>query len=96
MIVVSGDPDQTGTEFAIQFRTEGDIEVPPHWHPGDEHVTVLEGVFKLGFGRMFDLAVLQEIPIGSGAHVPAGVWHFTCYSRGAVVQVSGPFRTIYV
>jgi quercetin dioxygenase-like cupin family protein len=43
MIVVSGDPDQTGTEFAIQFRTEGDIEVPPHWHPGDEHVTVLEG-----------------------------------------------------
>jgi hypothetical protein len=29
--------------------------VPPHWHPRDEHLTVISGTFMLGFGDRIDV-----------------------------------------
>jgi len=30
--------------------------IPPHFHPTDEHVTVLKGTFSIGMGDVVDKA----------------------------------------
>ena len=40
--VVSGDPGQAGP-FVIRLRFPPGYAVPPHRHPSDEHVTVVDG-----------------------------------------------------
>lgn len=51
MAVISGDPDQEGSSFVLRLRYKDKARVPPHWHPKDEHITVLTGTFRLGMGR---------------------------------------------
>ena len=98
MAVISGDPEISGSPFVIRFRTTKKIDVPAHWHPEEENVTVLEGPFALGLGDRFDASALIELPAGSHRCVPRGVRHYSSYGVGAVIQVTGvgPFRTNYV
>jgi quercetin dioxygenase-like cupin family protein len=42
-------------------------KIAPHWHPTDEHVTVLAGTFALGMGEKFDQAAAKEIAAGGYA-----------------------------
>src|SRR4051812_41620769 len=44
--VLSGDPSKTGP-FVIRLKMPAGYRVAPHWHPTDEHVTVLSGTFSL-------------------------------------------------
>jgi hypothetical protein len=98
MAILSGDPDKTDSPFVIRYRTSRAVEVGAHWHPGDEHVTVLEGVYKLGYGGTYDAASLQEFGPGAYVHIRKTIHHFTWYADGTIVQVNGlgPFRTFYV
>lgn len=96
--LVSGDPNSIGSPYVIRFRTTKDIQVPPHWHPEDENVIVLEGPFALGYGDRFDALTLADFPVGSSVCVPKGVRHFASYGPGTVVEVTGvgPFEIFYV
>ena len=69
-------------------------DIPPHSHPVDEHLTVVEGTFYFALGREFDKAALKEIKAGGYAFAPKGSWMFGYSPEGAVVQVDGvgPFR----
>lgn len=93
-----GDPESDREYYSIRFRTSKEIVVPPHWHPGDEYITVLQGPFSLGFGEVFESHLLEQLPAGSWVRVPRQVRHFALYAPGTVVQVSGlgPFRSNYV
>ena len=53
MAVVSGNPRQPGP-FVIRLRFPPGYAVPPHSHPSDEHVTVIEGVLSIGMGSVAD------------------------------------------
>ena len=96
--ILSGDPGAAGGAYVIRFRTSKRIEVPAHWHPEDEHITVLAGVFALGFGERFDTGGLRKYEAGSYLAVPKQMRHFALYEDGTVVQVHGvgPFQSIYV
>src|SRR5262249_42624408 len=96
--VLFGDPEFPGGEYAVRFRTSREIRVPPHWHPEDEHVTVLEGSLSLGFGDVFETGLLKSLPPGSYVCVPRQTNHFALYGVGTVVHVNGiaPFKSIYV
>src|SRR5438876_6386156 len=48
--VVEGDPSQAGAPFTLRIKLAAGTRVPPHWHPTDEHITVLQGRFGLGMG----------------------------------------------
>ena len=50
MAVVSGDPSKAGT-FTIQLAMPDGYRIPPHWHSGEENVTVLKGKFLIGTGE---------------------------------------------
>ena len=51
--VLSGNPDEAGAPFVIRIKNPNGAKIPPHWHPGDEHITVLAGTFVVGMGRTF-------------------------------------------
>jgi hypothetical protein len=96
MEVVSGNPDSAGVPFVARIRNDDGMIVPVHWHPGDEHVVVLKGVWYLGAGDKFDRTALREMHVGDYGFVPKEMLHFA-WSRGeTVIQVHGigPFKIL--
>jgi hypothetical protein len=96
--VVSGDPNQAGAPFVMRFRYRGVVRVPPHWHPTDEHITVLSGTFVVGMGERFDESSGTELPAGAYAFVRSKMAHYAWTKSDTVVQIHGigPFTINYV
>jgi len=97
LAVLSGDPSQAGL-FVVRLKVPAGYKVAPHWHPTDEHVTVLSGTFALGMGDKIDMAAVTKLPAGGYALLPATMHHYAVAISDAVVQVhgTGPFALTYV
>jgi quercetin dioxygenase-like cupin family protein len=95
--VLAGDPGMAGL-FTVRIKMPAGYRVAPHWHPTDEHVTVISGTFNLGMGEKFEKDAMQELPAGGYALLPAEGRHYAWTKSGATVQVSGngPFAINYV
>ena len=95
--VVSGDPSKDGL-FVVRLKMPAGYRVNPHWHPTDEHVTVLSGTFAIGMGDKFDKGTMKELPAGGYTLLPAQMHHYAMAKSAAVVQVHGmgPFVLTYV
>lgn len=98
LAVLSGDPSKAGVPFTIRAKFPDGYKVPPHWHPEDENVVVIEGTLVLGMGDKSDEAAEHELPAGSFAQMPKGVRHFARAKGETIVQVYGigPFAVNYV
>jgi hypothetical protein len=98
MAVVSGDPDKDGEPYVIRIRQVDGAKVPPHWHPGDESVTVLKGTFLVGMGETFDESKLQAMTAGNFTFIPKEMRHFGTCKGETIVQVHGigPFKVNWV
>ncbi len=96
--VVSGDPDKPGSPFVIRVRARKAAAVPAHWHPMDEHITVLAGTFKVGMGDKYDQKSLHAITAGSYSFVPKDMRHFAWHAPNSVIQIHGvgPFAITFV
>lgn len=96
--MVSGDPDKTGAPFVMRMRYRGVVRVPPHWHPTDEHITVLTGTFMVGMGERFDESAATQMSAGAYVKVPAKMPHYAWSKGDTLVQVHGlgPFSINYV
>ncbi|HSJ30768.1 MAG TPA: cupin domain-containing protein [Longimicrobiales bacterium] len=92
--ILSGHPDSTGRPFVIRIRELPGTIVPPHTHPVDEHITVVQGTWYFGTGVEFDSTALRPLPAGSYAFAPAGTTMFAYAPELTVVQVHGigPFH----
>jgi quercetin dioxygenase-like cupin family protein len=92
--ILSGHPDSAGRPFVIRIRELPGTIVPPHTHPVDEHITVVQGTWHFGTGAQFDSTALRELPAGSYAFAPAGTTMFAYAPELTVVQVHGigPFH----
>jgi hypothetical protein len=97
LAVLSGDPGAAGP-FAVRLKVPAGYTIAPHWHPTDEHVTVVAGDFSIGMGDKFDKAALKALGSGGYAMLPAEMRHFAWSRGGATVQVHGmgPFVLNYV
>lgn len=95
--LVSGDPSKEGL-YVVRLKMPAGYRVNPHWHPTDEHVTVISGTFALGMGDKFDKSAMTELPAGGYALLPAQMRHYAMAKSAAVVQVhgTGPFVLTYV
>jgi len=98
MAVVSGDPSKAGGAFTIRTKFPDGYKVPPHWHPTDENVTVIQGTIKLGMGDKFDESATKQLPAGSYALMPKDMRHFAISSGETILQLHGigPFEITYV
>src|SRR4029077_8683956 len=73
-------------------------KIAPHWHPTDEHITVLSGEVSLGMGARIDPSKGLTLHAGGSAVAPANMHHYAWTKSGATLQVHmmGPFALTYV
>jgi quercetin dioxygenase-like cupin family protein len=98
MAVVYGDPSKAGELYAVRFRFADGFKVPAHWHPQDEHATVLQGTLLLGMGTKWDAAQLTAtMNAGSYVFMPKEMPHFALAKGETILQAHGvgPFQIIY-
>jgi len=95
--IVQGDPSKTWP-FVIRIKSPDGEKVPPHWHPQDENLTVLQGSLFLGTGEKFDQNAGHELKAGAFGHMPKKMWHFAWAKGETIVQVHGvgPFKINFV
>ncbi|HEV8589664.1 MAG TPA: cupin domain-containing protein [Pyrinomonadaceae bacterium] len=98
LAVVSGDPSKAGAPFTMRAKFPDGYKVPPHWHPTDENVTVIQGTINIGMGDKFDESAAKQLPAGSFALMPKRMHHFAWASGETIVQIhgTGPFAITYV
>jgi hypothetical protein len=89
-----GHPDSVGKPFVMRIRELPGTIVPPHSHPVDEHITVVQGTWNFAMGEKYDSSALQPLSTGSYAFAPAGSTMFAYSPDLVVVQVHGvgPFH----
>ncbi len=96
--VLIGDPSKAGIPYVFRARLPDGYSVPPHWHPMDENVTVIEGVMMLGFGERVDRAAMRELPVGSYVTLPKEMPHYNRMKGETILQFHGigPYDITYV
>ena len=96
--VLHGSPQKEGSPFVLRLKIAAGTRVPPHWHPVDEHLTVISGTFFMGTGERFDESTATALTTGSYAMMPKEVRHFGWTGIETIVQIQGvgPFKTYVV
>jgi anti-sigma factor ChrR (cupin superfamily) len=96
--VLSGSPNVEGKPFVIRLKFGDGVKIAPHWHPTDEHITVLTGAFYMGMGEKFNESTAKEMSAGSYSLMPKEMRHFGWTKGETVVQIHGigPFKTYWV
>ena len=95
--VMAGDP-ASATLVTVRLEMPAGYVIPPHFHPTDEHITVLKGTFSIGMGDVVDKAHAVVLSPGGYAVAIANMHHYAFTSTGATIQVhmQGPFAITYV
>lgn len=95
--VLEGDPGKPGA-FTMRAKFPSGYKIQPHWHPVDEHVTVLRGTLHMGLGEKFDPAAGKAMGAGSFGHMKPDVRHFAWTTEETVIQLhgTGPWGINYV
>jgi quercetin dioxygenase-like cupin family protein len=95
--VVNGDPTGPGeTTFLISMPNG--YRIPPHYHPSDVNLEVMEGTLLVGMGDELDPKQAKRLAAGDSASVPAGTHHFWIASGRTVATMKfiGPFTITYL
>src|SRR5437016_7462775 len=64
-------------------------KLPPHFHPTDESVTVIQGTFLIGMGDKLDVAHASPLKPGAFVTAGAGPQHLGGGRGRTLVQVHG-------
>jgi anti-sigma factor ChrR (cupin superfamily) len=98
LAAVAGDPSAQGEPFVLRIRCADGTKIPAHWHPTDENLTVLRGIFLVGMGETFDETKLTPMNVGNFTIVPKEMRHFALCKGETTVQVhgAGPFKVNWV
>ena len=97
MAVLQGDPGKPEL-FTVRLDMPNGYTIAPHFHPTDEHITVISGTFKVGMGDKVDAAHTMTLHAGSFATAQANQHHYAIARGRTIVQVHamGPFALTYV
>jgi quercetin dioxygenase-like cupin family protein len=95
--VLQGDPGQPGV-YTVRLDMPSGYTIKPHYHPTDEHITVISGTFMVGMGDSVDTRQMQSLVAGAFITAPAQAHHYAMARGRTVVQVHGvgPFQLTYV
>lgn len=94
---IEGKLDQA-VPFTFRLKFPANYQIPAHWHPAIEHVTVLSGVFNLGIGEKLDKATATPLSAGSVAIMQPRTNHFGWTDEETIIQLHGvgPWAINYV
>ena len=95
--VLMGDPGKA-VPYVLRAKLPDGYKVPPHWHPTDENVTVIQGTLMVGKGEKFNAEGSEALPVGSFMRMPKEMRHFAWAKGETIIQVHGigPFDINYV
>ena len=98
LAVLRGDPSKAGSSFHMRVKFPEGYKVPPHWHPTDENVVVIQGTMMIGAGDTFDESNMKVMPAGSYGLMPMRMHHFAMAKEESLVDIygTGPFAINYV
>jgi hypothetical protein len=84
--VIEGPLDQP---VPIMFRLKfpANFNVPPHWHPGIEHITIISGTLHMGIGDVFDSAKTRALGPGSVSIMQSKTHHYVWTSEETIGQI---------
>jgi quercetin dioxygenase-like cupin family protein len=97
MAVMQGDPSKADL-FTVRLDLPKGYRIAPHFHPTDEHLTIISGTFLVGMGDTIDPRKTTALSAGGFATAPAQQHHYGIAKAHTVVQVHamGPFQLTYV
>jgi ketosteroid isomerase-like protein/quercetin dioxygenase-like cupin family protein len=91
--VLQGDPSKAG-QFVLRLNFPDGYQVPLHWHPTAETVTIVSGAGDFGMGNAVNPGATNSFAAGDFVYIPARHAHWLTMRGATVVQVSGngPFQ----
>lgn len=97
MAVMQGDPSKADL-FTVRLDMPKGYKIASHFHPTDEHITVISGNFLVGMGDRMDTKNAMTLTTGAFATAPAKQHHWAVARTHTIVQVHaiGPFQLTYV
>ena len=97
LAVIEGPLNQAGP-VTFRLKLPENYQIPAHWHPAIEHVTVISGTFNMGTGDQLDRAKTKALTAGAIAIMQPKTTHFGWTKEETVVQVHGmgPWGVTYV
>jgi len=95
---LEGDRKVPNVLFAYRLKMPDNYMISPHFHPADEHLVVISGVFNMGHGDKFDIKASRPMTAGSFVVMPKGAHHFAWTKGETIIQVYaiGPWGLTYV
>src|SRR5215216_3412093 len=75
LAVIEG-PLNEAVPFTFRLKLPANYQIPAHWHPAIERVTVLSGTLNMGVGDTFDQAKTKALPAGSISIMEPKMNHF--------------------
>ncbi len=96
--VLDGNPFASSGSYTLRLKMPAGYKIPPHWHPTDENVTVLNGTLGAGMGDKFDTSSGSFLKAGGFVCMPKDVHHYAWAQGPTTIQVHGlaPFAFTYV
>ncbi|WP_019588395.1 cupin domain-containing protein [Deinococcus apachensis] len=96
LVVLDGDPGKA-VRVTLRLKFPAGYQIPAHWHPTQEDVTVLAGGLNVGMGDRLDKGASTLLKPGGFTALPARMNHFVWTTEETVVQVhlQGPFQITY-
>ncbi len=73
---IAGDPMIADRPYSVLLRIPDGLWIRPHWHPREQHATVLGGALRLGGGSELDSTHVTMIRPGDVALIPAEARHY--------------------
>jgi quercetin dioxygenase-like cupin family protein len=91
-------PLNEAVPFTFRLKFPAGYQIPAHWHPAIEHVTVISGTFNMGAGDKLDRSMTKALSAGSVAIMQPKTNHFAWTDQETIVQVHGvgPWAITYV
>jgi quercetin dioxygenase-like cupin family protein len=88
MMLLEGSPASDGF-FTMRVMVPAGARLQPHWHPGDERVTILSGLVRVGFGDRYDESTMTTFGPGSFYLNPARSHHYVWVVEDTEMQLTG-------
>jgi hypothetical protein len=97
-IAVIEGPLNQAVPIMFRLKFPANFDIPPHWHPGIEHITIISGTLHMGVGSVFDKSKARPLTTGSVSIMQPGTHHYVWTAEETIGQVHsiGPWSVNYV
>jgi ketosteroid isomerase-like protein/quercetin dioxygenase-like cupin family protein len=86
--VLHGNPGGPGG-FVLRLQFPDGYQIPVHWHPTGENVTVISGSLSFAMGKAADASALHTYGPGDFAYLPPSQSHYGQAHGTTILQVNG-------